>query len=336
MPLVEAMAYGVPVLAWPAGAVAYTLGGAAPAAGRRHAGRRSRPRMLALARDPARRAALAERQRRSLDRFRLDRAGPVLLEALAAPASAAPRTTGRARRAGRATCASPSPATSTAPTAWPRSTAHLAARDRGRARPAPSACCRWKATSPTDWPGRPGRAARRDAARCSRRPPPAPAPEVVISQHYPVWVPPEPGDVALGAVLLGGEPGPGRTTVATLNAALPRRARAVRVVAKALIDSGVRVPVRVVGHAPRPRRVPALRARARRAVRGAARSPSCTSRPVSRARAWTCCWPPTPARSAAATTCGWSSRASPTRTTPSPPRSPALRAPHPDLRRRSS
>ena len=75
-------------------------------------------------------------------------------------------------------------------------------------------------------------------------------PVVTISQHYPVWVPPEPGDVAL-ALFFWEESLVPAETVASLNASFTGVLAPTRTVAKALLDSGVRKPVRVVGHTPR-------------------------------------------------------------------------------------
>ncbi len=95
VPLVEAMARGVPVLAWPAGAVGETVGdGAALLASPMPSAAAGA--MLDLARDPARLRCLAERARPALDRFALHLQTPKLVAALARAGAA------RAARSGRA------------------------------------------------------------------------------------------------------------------------------------------------------------------------------------------------------------------------------------------
>ena len=81
VPLIEAMAHGVPVLAWPCGAVPYTLGDAAETLDDRSADAVC-ARMLALAVDPGRRRRIQRRQTAALDRFRLKRHVPTLVRAL--------------------------------------------------------------------------------------------------------------------------------------------------------------------------------------------------------------------------------------------------------------
>jgi len=89
VPLVEAMAYGVPILAWPAGAVADTLSGAAELLADR-ATDAVAARMLTLATDPARRAAIMAAQDRVLHTFDLDRHTPVLMQAIGLARAAIP------------------------------------------------------------------------------------------------------------------------------------------------------------------------------------------------------------------------------------------------------
>ncbi|HMK80983.1 MAG TPA: glycosyltransferase [Xanthobacteraceae bacterium] len=95
VPLVEAMAHGVPVLAWPAGAVRYTLAGAGELLSDR-APRRVADAMLDLARRPDRRAEVITRQNERIPWFGLEQHAGTLLGALAL-AGAAPPATDRAR-----------------------------------------------------------------------------------------------------------------------------------------------------------------------------------------------------------------------------------------------
>ncbi len=93
VPLIEAVARGVPVLAVGAGAVPYTLG--APAADPAGLLADTTPTgiaaaILALAMDPAGRASLAESQRASMQRFTLERQIPALVDAVVEAGAARP------------------------------------------------------------------------------------------------------------------------------------------------------------------------------------------------------------------------------------------------------
>ena len=89
MPLVEAMAHDLPVLAWPAGAVPYTLGGGGELLLDRSPSAVAAA-MLRIAKDTAQRANMVTQQRKALKRFRLDRQVPHLIQALAQAGAAAP------------------------------------------------------------------------------------------------------------------------------------------------------------------------------------------------------------------------------------------------------
>jgi glycosyltransferase involved in cell wall biosynthesis/tetratricopeptide (TPR) repeat protein len=73
--------------------------------------------------------------------------------------------------------------------------------------------------------------------------------EVVISQHWPVWVPPRPGDLTLAYVFWEESLIPNEM-VETLNHGFKGVLASSKSVAKTLIDSGVFIPVRVAGFAP--------------------------------------------------------------------------------------
>ena len=245
VPLVEAMARNVPVLAWPAGAVPATLGEGGellddpgPTAVAR--------RMLALAQDPARRAVLAERGRRSLDRFQLprhvDRLQEALLRAGVAPA---PDTlardglqsglryavTGHANRA--YSLASVNRALALA----------VEAERPGRVRFLPV-----EGAPSTDLTGVPDRQRRAIGVLASRLAPNSGV-EVLVSQHYPVHVPVRRARVQL-ALFFWEESAIPADTVATLGRSFDAVLSPSRFVTKALIDSGVPVPVRLLGQAP--------------------------------------------------------------------------------------
>lgn len=74
-------------------------------------------------------------------------------------------------------------------------------------------------------------------------------PQVVISQHWPVWRPQAPGDLALAYVFWEESVVPPEM-VRTLNAGFDGILVPARSVAKSLIDSGVRLPVRIIGFSP--------------------------------------------------------------------------------------
>ena len=240
VPLVEAMAHGVPVLAWPSGAVGYTLPDPPLLLPSREP-EAVADAMLALARDPARRQATAVRQRGLLDRFALDRQLPRLTEALAR-AGAAPPIDRQAR-------ASIAGALRWAITGHVRGSYSLAAINRRlaialeAARPGSVRLLPVEGDPVRDLSGLPP-----GIATLARRPAPDSGPEIVVSQHYPVHVPAERGDAVL-AYFFWEESVVPETTVASLNGFAGVLAPSASV-AKALIDSGVHVPVRIVGLAP--------------------------------------------------------------------------------------
>ncbi len=245
VPLLEAMARGVPVLAWPAGAVGETLGDGAelltdtvPSA--------AADRMLSLARDPDRRARLAEAGARSLQRFALDRHKPRLVEALLR-AGAAPLPDPDARRALSASMRF-------AVTGHVRGTYSLAAINRALASaieaelPGTVRLLPVEGEPVVDLTGVPDEQ-RPLAVTLAGRPAPATGPEIVISQHYPVYEPPNPGDLPL-ALFFWEESVVPAATVDRLNASFRGVLAPSRFVAKVLVDSGVVRPVRVLGQAP--------------------------------------------------------------------------------------
>jgi glycosyltransferase involved in cell wall biosynthesis len=245
VPLIEAMAHDVPVLAWPCGAVPYTIGDSrdllADRAPDTVAGR-----ILELALDPERRRAIARRQLRSLDRFRLAHHLPVLMEALAL-AGAAPPPPAALREllddGMRFTVIG-----------HVNGSYSLASVNRGLARsieavrPGRVRLVPVEGSVTTDISGVPAAAAEAVAMLVSR-PKPETGPVAVISQHYPVHVPEDGGDVAM-ALFFWEETVIPMATVRTLNSGFRTVLAPSGFVAKTLIDSGVRVPVRRMGQSP--------------------------------------------------------------------------------------
>ncbi len=244
VPLVEAMAQGVPVLAWPAGAIPYTLGGAAELLASRDPDDVA-AHMLALARDPARRQAVVRRQRASLEHFRAERQLPALLRALAL-AGAAPPEAPDARTALDAnlhvTVVGHASGTYSLSEVNRSAVLALDAALPGRVRLVP-----WDSgPAPLGAVPTVHRAA---LEALTARPPFDTGPQVVVSNHYPVHPPDPPGDLPLALFYWEESLMPAATV-----AALERGFRGVlapsRFVAKALVDSGMSLPVRVIGQAP--------------------------------------------------------------------------------------
>ena len=251
VPLVEAMAHGVPVLAWPCGAVPYTIGaiGADNPVSQILEDRSPQAvseRMLQLARDPALVMAILRQQNRQLDRFRLERHVPHLLNALASAGARLPED----------------PSTRTGLLASMRfavaghinGTYSLAAINRGMARsieairPGRTRIIAVEGQPTDDLSGVPAGEATQ-VGELVLRPPPATGPEVVISQHYPVFVPHGPHDLAL-ALFFWEESVIPLETVRVLNSAFRGVLAPSGFVAKVLVDSGVSVPVHLVGQSP--------------------------------------------------------------------------------------
>ena len=245
VPLVEAMAHGVPVLALPSGAVPYTLGDGACLLPEDAGPERLGGILHAWAADPARRAAQAALQRASLDRFALPGQSAILLHALL--------------RAGAALPADPRHALEAnlhfAVTGHVNKTYSLAAVNRGlaleleAARPGRVRLIPVEGVVTADLSEVP--AGDRDAiAELAGRPAPLGAPELIVSQHYPVHVPTRtPGQIRL-ALLFWEESLLPASTIARLEEGFDGIVAPTRFVARVLGDSGLRLPVRVIAHAP--------------------------------------------------------------------------------------
>jgi glycosyltransferase involved in cell wall biosynthesis len=255
IPLVEAMVFGIPVLAWPAGAVPYTLG----EAGLLLAGR-SPPEvaaaMLRLARDAAARRRQVDRQKAALDRFRLTHALPPLLAALAAAGTRPPvdeRTRGLVASHLRF-----------AVTGHINKTYSLAAINRTlalaleEARPGTVRVLPVEGVRTDRLDEVPG-SEKAAITRLVARPAPPSGPEIAISHHYPVHVPASDFDLRLALVFWEETLAPA-AMIATLAGGFQGVLAPSRFVARALIDSGLPIPVFIVGSAPDMSRFAALAA----------------------------------------------------------------------------
>ncbi|MBP0494960.1 FkbM family methyltransferase [Roseomonas indoligenes] len=245
VPLVEAIIHGVPVLAWPSGAIPYTLGGAEGLLDSREPDRVA-ARMLEIARDAGRRAALMAAQRAAIQRFALQQQLPALHEALGL-AGAVPPGDETARTALR-------PNLRFTVAGHVAGTYSLAAVNRSIAlaieaeRPGHVCLQPVEGQRTDDLSGVPA-AERSRLAPLAGRGPAETGPEVVISQHYPVHVPEHPGDLPL-ALLFWEESLLPAATIDRLAAGFRAVLAPTAFVAKALVDSGLPIPVRLVGHAP--------------------------------------------------------------------------------------
>ncbi len=245
VPLVEAMAFGVPVLAWPAGAVPYTLDDADALLAERAPDAVARA-MLRLAEDPALRAARVAKQRATLDRFRLPQCMPALSVALTA-AGARPLIPAATRAQVAANLRF-------AVTGHINKTYSLAAINRSLARALEEARPGMVRVlpvegEPTSWLDEVPQEERPAIARLALREAPPSGPEIAISQHYPVFVPRGPFDLKL-AFLAWEESLLPASMIATLAGGFDGVLAPSRFVAKALVDSGLSIAVATVGQAP--------------------------------------------------------------------------------------
>ena len=253
VPLVEALAHGIPVVAWPAGAVPFTLGGAG---------------ILLTSREPDEVAATMLRvvrgdivpdQLPDLDRWSLRRHLPVLMEALAVAGAVGPPPSHGARAVAAAIhvtiCGHVA------------KTYSLAAINRGLARtieaqrPGSVRIIPVEGQPTTDLAEVPDED--RDFVQSlAHRSNKYRGPELVLSGHYPVYVPERRGDL-LAALFFWEESRVPAETVATLNRSFDAVFAPSRFVAKALVDSGVGIPVLTIGQAPDLSRFAAVEAGAR-------------------------------------------------------------------------
>lgn len=255
VPLIEAMAHDLPVIAYAAGAIPYTMNGAGRIVRSTDPGVMARE-MLELATDADLRRTIVAEQRRTLDRFALSRHVPALIAALARAGAATPVAAAtRDALARHLTIAVAGHVNGTYSLASVNRSLALALNDAhlGRVRIMPV-----EQVPTDDLSGVP--AAELAAVRALAGPagPPS-APLVVISQHYPIHVPATPCDLVI-ALFFWEESLIPWEMVEQLNRSFKAVFAPSRFVAKALIDSGVAIPVRAIGYAPRLDRFAALAA----------------------------------------------------------------------------
>lgn len=239
-PLLRALAHGVPVLSRPASAANYLIGEATATLDDGDSDAAADA-MLALARDPA---AVLERQRQALDRLMPERQLPALLEALALAGAVTPASpaTRAALAAGLRVCLFGHMNGSYSLSATSREMALAwAARLPGRVRVEPYDSAPVPLYNVPDPRQRPLLQALVD------RPAPTGGPVLTISQHHPVHLPPDPGDVAL-ALFAWEESVVPAATISRMNEGFDGVLASSAFVAKALLDSGLAIPVRAAGY----------------------------------------------------------------------------------------
>ncbi len=247
VPLVEAMAYGVPVLAWPAGAVPYTLAGGGVLLTDRSPEAVGRA-MRDLADNPDQRAHIVTRQREVLEGFRLERHVPVLLRTLAMAGAPAPRNDVTAKTAVAANL-------QVTVMGHINGTYSLAAVNRTmaialeRRHPGTVRVLPWENGPPGTLNGVPADEREAIAALVARAAP-STGPELVLIQHYPLLVPPEGRERSLAMVFWEESLLP-LSVVKTINSGFRTILAPSSFVAAALINSGVAVPVAMTGYVPR-------------------------------------------------------------------------------------
>ncbi len=243
VPLVEAMANDLPVIAWPAGAVPYTMGGTGVLLTERTPEAMAAS-LLRLATDPTLRSSIAARQRQALKRFRLERQIPALIQALVAAGAAAPGDAERRRALKRnLRFAVAGHVLGTYSLAI---TNRLMALSLEAARPGSVRFLPIEGEPIRDLSPVPAPHAASISALVSRPPPPS-GPEVAICQHYPIRTPGFAADAAL-AVVAWEESLLPAAMVERLNRGFQGVLAPSSFAAKALIDSGVALPVWTVGY----------------------------------------------------------------------------------------
>ncbi len=251
VPLIEAMAHDLPVIAYAAGGVPFTMSAQGYDANSILFSREAAAVadvMVAVASDADLRSEMIRENRGNLDRFRLAHHIPALVQALLLAGAEPPMDTKIRREL--------SPHLNFTITGHFNGTYSLAAVNRSlalalaREHPA-HVRIQPIETVPTSYLGGVPAAELAGLQRLMA-PMPGTGPLVAISQHYPLYVPPigSAHPDILAAYFFWEESLVSASTIALLNSAFHAVFAPSRFVAKALLDSGLCIPVRVVGYAP--------------------------------------------------------------------------------------
>ncbi len=244
VPLIEAMAHGLPVIAWPVSAIAYTIGEAAIPLPERSS-EAVADALLRLTTNDVYRREVIERQLAFIDRYELDHHKPTLLRALAIAGASVPLS--EDTRAGLVRNLH------TTFVGHVEGAYSLAAVNRSMAitmeaaRPAHQRVVAWENGPSFDSAKLPDAQKDQMAVLISRGRPPT-EPQVVISQHYPILIPDLPGRRL--AMIFWEESLLPDQMVQTLNDGFEAVLAPTEFVRKALIDSGVWRPILNIGYAP--------------------------------------------------------------------------------------
>jgi glycosyltransferase involved in cell wall biosynthesis len=244
VPLIEAMAHGVPVIAWPCSAIAYTIADAAIALTERSA-EVVADALMQIATDQGFRDQVVKRQLSFIDRYELNRHVPALLRALAAAGATLPLDPDTRQGIVRNL--------HTTFVGHVQGAYSLAAVNRSMAttmelhRPGRQRVIPWENGPVADFGDGPAIQTKAIVSLASRPEPPT-EPQIVVSQHYPILVPDVPGHRM--AMIFWEETLLPQTMVQMLNDGFEAILAPTKFVTKSLIDSGVWRPVLDVGYAP--------------------------------------------------------------------------------------
>jgi glycosyltransferase involved in cell wall biosynthesis len=244
VPLIEAMAHGLPVIAWPVSAIAYTIGEAAIPLLERST-EAVADALIRLATNDAYRREVIDRQLAFIGRYELDRHKPALLRALSTAGASVPLPDDT--RAGLARNLH------TTFVGHVEGAYSLAAVNRSMAmtmeaaRPAHQRVVPWENGPGFDSAKLPDAQKDQIAVLISRGRP-ATEPQIVVSQHYPILIPDLAGRRL--AMIFWEESLLPDQMVQTLNDGFEAVLAPTEFVRKALIDSGVWRPIINIGYAP--------------------------------------------------------------------------------------
>lgn len=244
VPLIESMARGLPVVAWPCSAVAYTVGDAAMVLLERTPAAVAAA-LMRIANEPEFRRELIARQSDFIERYELGRHLPALRSALLAAGAAPP-----ADAALRQSLIKRLHVTFTGHIGGSYSLAivnRTMAQNMEARRPGLQRLVGWENGTSNRLDDIPA-GERVQIQALLARSEPASAPNIVISQHYPIHVPTLPGHRL--AMLFWEESLLPQAMTATLNENFEAVLVPTAFVGKALVDSGVSIPIINAGYAP--------------------------------------------------------------------------------------